>query len=304
MEGIRSFLDSSSINGLNHISTTRGLSRLFWIFVVFSGFVVSGFLIHQSFQSWDQHPIVTTIETLPADEMKLPKVTVCPPKNSFTDLNYDLMLARNITFTNEMIEEMTIYAKYAIDIGYLKYLTKLEDRNLFYNWYMGISPIELPRLTKEPTEPNKPNPKLDYTLISYALSGNISTENFGKKLSMDLLERNVDYTIQIIVPEEFQNNENITINLRLEWLLTEKGFIRISSGAKIQVRQDFKELSIVTNEITNNRIFVNYNHRIKTSEDLQLDHNPGFKFGWSYSGINLTSTPKPVTFGSGELSSS
>ena len=87
---------------------------------------MSGFLIHQSFQTWEQQPIVTTIETLPAEQMKLPKVTVCPPKNSFTDLNYDLMLAKNVTFTSEKIEELSNYAEYAIDIGNLKYLNKLE----------------------------------------------------------------------------------------------------------------------------------------------------------------------------------
>lgn len=249
MEGIRSFLDTSSINGLNHISTTRGLSRLFWIFVVFSGFVVAGFLIHQSFQSWEQQPIVTTIETLPADEMKLPKVTVCPPKNMFTDLNYDLMLARNMTFTKEMIQEINNYAEYAIDIGYLKYLSKLEDKNHFSNWYNGISPIEVPILWKNKNA--APHPMLRYNLISYALSGNITTENFGKKMNFDLFERNVDYSVMIILPAEFLN-ENITINLKLEWLRTEKGKVRMSRDSrKDYTLQDFREYSIALNKLNN-----------------------------------------------------
>ena len=129
--------------------------------------------------------------------------------------------------------------------------------------------------------------------------------NFGAKLSMVQPGRNVEYNLEIIVPEEFRNNENITIDLKLEWLYTENGNFRMS-GTKIEVRQDFKEISFKANRITNNRIYVNYNHKIKTGKDFQVDYNPGFKLGWSYSGegIDLTSSPKPVTFRSGELTNS
>ena len=81
MENIQSFLNTSSINGLNHISNTQNLSKLFWIFVVFIGFTLSGVLIHQSFEAWKQSPISTTIESVPIAEITFPKVTVCPPKN-------------------------------------------------------------------------------------------------------------------------------------------------------------------------------------------------------------------------------
>ena len=35
-----------------------------------------------------------------------PKVTVYPPKNTYTDLNYNLMLAENFTLTEEMRNEL------------------------------------------------------------------------------------------------------------------------------------------------------------------------------------------------------
>ena len=97
MEGITTFLESSSIHGLTYISTTRKYARLFWILVVITGFSVASFLIKESFDSWSESPVKTTIETLPIAEIKLPKVTVCPPKNTFTDLNYDLMMTENMT---------------------------------------------------------------------------------------------------------------------------------------------------------------------------------------------------------------
>ena len=86
MEGLRTFLESSTIHGLGYISTTRKLVRFFWIVVVILGFTGAGVIIYQSFQDWQDNPITTTIETRPIREITYPKVTVCPPKNTYTDL--------------------------------------------------------------------------------------------------------------------------------------------------------------------------------------------------------------------------
>ena len=81
MEGLKTFLESSTIHGLTYISTTQKYARLFWIFAVAIGFSGAVILIKESFQSWTESPIKTTVETLPISILKLPKVTVCPPKN-------------------------------------------------------------------------------------------------------------------------------------------------------------------------------------------------------------------------------
>ena len=88
MESIRNFLESSTIHGLSYISTTRKYVRVFWILVVIGGFSGAGVLIFTAFQSWADSPVKTTIETHPISEITFPKVTVCPPKNTFTNLNY------------------------------------------------------------------------------------------------------------------------------------------------------------------------------------------------------------------------
>ena len=95
MDNIKNFLESTTIHGLNYISTTRKLVRLFWIIVVIGGFTGAGILIHTAFQSWADSPVKTTEETLPITDIIFPKVTVCPPKNTYTDLNYDLMMTEN-----------------------------------------------------------------------------------------------------------------------------------------------------------------------------------------------------------------
>ena len=92
MENINSFLKSSTIHGLSYIATNRKFVKLFWIIVVITGFTCASILIYQSFEDWYESPVKTTEEALPISDLKLPKVTVCPPRNSYTDLNYDLIL--------------------------------------------------------------------------------------------------------------------------------------------------------------------------------------------------------------------
>ena len=91
MEYVANFLESSTIHGLAYIATSRKYVRLFWIVVVIAGFTVAGILIQTSFQSWNDSPVKTTIETHSISKITFPKVTVCPPKNTYTDFNYDLM---------------------------------------------------------------------------------------------------------------------------------------------------------------------------------------------------------------------
>ena len=103
----RLFLESSTIHGLSYISSSRSLcGKIFWLFVVLTGFTCALLLIHQSFDSWNQSPIKTTIENRPIEEIHFPKVTVCPPRNTFTNLNYDLMnMSGNWVFTAQELSE-------------------------------------------------------------------------------------------------------------------------------------------------------------------------------------------------------
>ena len=106
MEGVRTFLESSTIHGLTYISTTRRWARLVWSLIVIAGFTSAGYLIHSSFQSWAESPIKTTIETLPISELTFPKITVCPPRNTYTSLNYDLVMTDEMNISNEFRKEL------------------------------------------------------------------------------------------------------------------------------------------------------------------------------------------------------
>ena len=132
MENFKQFLETASINGLNHISSTRNLTRLFWILVVAMGFIVASFLTWESFQSWADNPVRTTTRTVPMSEIKFPKVTVCPPRNTFTDLNYDLMITENVTLSNDQKDELYEYVVELIDEHlYMDPWDRMHEENRF-----------------------------------------------------------------------------------------------------------------------------------------------------------------------------
>ena len=100
MSVLTSFLENSSIHGLGFIAQTRACVRVFWVIVVICGFALAS-LIMISFQDWAENPVTTTIETLPIAKVPFPRITVCPPKNTFTNLNYDLLFASNVSMSKE-----------------------------------------------------------------------------------------------------------------------------------------------------------------------------------------------------------
>ena len=107
----KQFLESSTIHGLVYISTESKFARLFWMLVVSTGFIIATLLINDAYTNWSESPIKTTIEKRSISEITFPKVTVCPPKNTFTDLNYDLMMLENMTMTDETRKEFLNISK-------------------------------------------------------------------------------------------------------------------------------------------------------------------------------------------------
>ena len=110
MEGLKEFLESSTIHGFTYISTIRTpVLKLFWICVVIAGFITASILIDRSFSAWEQSPIETSIETFSISKLKdlFPKVTVCPPKGTSTSLNYDLTKVENLTLDKNEIDKIS-----------------------------------------------------------------------------------------------------------------------------------------------------------------------------------------------------
>ena len=196
MDEVKLYLESSTIHGLNNIATSKKNVRLFWIIVVISGFTGASVMICQSAKTWEETPVKTTIETLPISEITLPKVTVCPPENTFTNLNYDLMRIENITLDNEARKNLTNYASDLLlehlNDTVLKDLSVLQDKDRYYNWYYGNSEVAIL------------NPDYDYDHVDMttgAKSGNVSTQHFGESFDPDKVELNMNLAIVIISPK-------------------------------------------------------------------------------------------------------
>ena len=84
METVRNFLESSSICGLSHISTSKSRTwKVFWVVVVLTSLIMTGYLTAQAFVDWAKYPISTTTETFPITEVAFPNIVVCPPKEAF-----------------------------------------------------------------------------------------------------------------------------------------------------------------------------------------------------------------------------
>ena len=95
MNILREFLESSTIHGLAHISTSRSKrAKSVWFFCVLVSFSIAIFLIWKTTKEIQDDPFSTAITTHPIRELDFPMVTICPPKGTNTAINNGLMKAR------------------------------------------------------------------------------------------------------------------------------------------------------------------------------------------------------------------
>ncbi len=284
MESVGVFLESSTIHGLTYISTTRKYARLFWILVVIGGFVGASLLIKESFNSWSESPVKTTIETLPISEITFPKVTVCPPKNTFTDLNYDLMMTENIKLTVEARDEMFKYAVEVINEDSFSgnNWTKLHEEDKFYNWYHGYTMIESPFYDSN---------GLNIYINTAATSGVVTTQHYGDQFMPELVERKLWYNVRVYSPESVKKNENVTLHFRVEKV----SMTGLASNSKDKVKmgglvRDADQTTAYTNSTPTKSRVMDLSRDV-SSEDVEtqrLDLMPGFKFSWWYTGAEVS----------------
>ena len=287
MDGVRSFLESSTIHGLSYISTSRGLAKFFWTFVVFSGFTLAATLIYESFQDWNDNPITTTIETLSLKEVTLPKITVCPPKSTFTNLNYDLMMIRNMTLDSQSRSDLTKYAVQLIqDHNFAELIANLsliEEENRYYNWYNSYTMMNLPYWGPDTSSTcnnlNCARVQLRYNIYTIASSGNLSTRSFGEKFNARTIEKNLFVIIRHIVSPENKINENITLQFEVE-KNTMKG-IDTYTG-ELNTRNESYQLKF--SPPGKGKLFTSYRDvSLEDLLDLEMDLMPGFRLNWKHS---------------------
>ena len=252
-----------------------------------TGFSAASFMIYQSFQAWEESPVSTNIETLPITEITFPKVTVCPPKGTYTDLNYDLMITEKMVLDNEV---RTNLSKYAVELlqDHLHHVvmtnfSKLQEDNMYRKWYLGYSKIQGPEYKGSFTD-------IQLHLNSDATSGTITTEHYGEKFDADKVEPDIRYVISIHPPESVLGAcSGVTLHFEVE----KNSMQNIVSGWEVY-REDLQSGFAVVNadikNITRNycppgkkREF--YSQRKVSSEDIKnvdMEFMPGFKLKWHY----------------------
>ena len=292
MENLKTFLESSTIHGLSYIATGKRNVRLFWILVVIAGFTVAGILIQTSFQSWNESPVKTTIETHPIAEITFPKVTVCPPKNTYTNLNYDLMMTENMTLDNDTRQEL---ANYAVQMLYehlydniMSNVKKSVDNDRYFNWYHGYTAIKVP--TKDS------NGHVSYDMRTAATFGSISTQYFGEQFDAAKVETDIWYTVGVSPPASVRNNPNVTLHIDIEKVSLED----LSSGQdKLYLPGRMRRMLKTSHRTFNftpptQDYWIRLDRKVLPSDMKKkvMDLMPGFKITWHYSGIEVE--PKSI----------
>ena len=294
MEDIRKFLESSTIHGMAHISTARtSVVKCIWVFVVLSGFIGAVALINKSFIDWSESPITTTIETLPIEKITFPKVTVCPPKNTYTELNYDLIMTESMTLTDEDKQTLSNLAMSLLldhsNNRTMANLAAIQDEKRYHNWYHGFTKINLLPPINHRDCMNRPELS---SVETYASSGSILTSNYGDNFSKDKVEPRTCIIIKLSPSRSTRNDTNAILHMKID----KKTMTDLSSIGADMMNLNDNDLSEKDNYIFNQTFPRNQAlklYRAVALEDIwssEMKKLPGFNFTWHYSG-NITEEP-------------
>ena len=216
LAGIREYLDSSSIHGLAFISNSKSSSRVFWTAVVLCSLLASGYLIERSFSNWIDYPVSTTEKTLPIDKASLPLITVCPPKDTFTNLNYDLRKGENRKLEEDTINLMTFPMFEIIQQEFIQpamaAFNFIKEKNKNRNYYYGYDAVDL-----KADIPNKNQTRnLLLTSGSAAISGSVRSPYFAEPYSESEFFEELRFQFDIKIPEHIEKNQSIFLFIKIK----------------------------------------------------------------------------------------
>ena len=249
-------------------------------------------MIHEAFSSWKKSPITTKIETLPISEIKFPNVTICPPKNSYLNLNYDIIQSENITLGNDtradlitsVVDELLNHEidkiQEEIYNEVMRNLSKLEYPDRFYNWYHGLTFMKYPYYKWG---------DLNFFEYPTATSGNLTTQYFGDKFNASKVEHEFFIRIRVQVPESGLDDDNTTLMMEVKKKTMEE--LTDPDFDKMRFCNDCTDIDTNATEWSKNitapdedyyYIYLDRMTTIDVINNLELDMMPGFTFTWNY----------------------
>ena len=198
-----------------------------WFLVFLLSLSISAFFINLSATDWAENPVSTDIETLPISDIRLPGITVCPPKGSHTALNYDLVKAENITLSKEDREEMfNVALDLLIEEDLETVIDNLEsfvEEDRPRNWYEEQSTLLLPGNSKHFQD------QQDYLFVTSATSGSVSTPWIGEDFNEQKFRKDARWTYEIRLYKKYIKQpagKYFVLNLNID--ISDLGFERLT----------------------------------------------------------------------------
>ena len=216
MDILREFLDKSTIHGLAHISDVSSKAgKVLWATVVIAGFCTAGFLIQSSYEEWETTPVATSISTHPIAALPLPIITICPPEQSNTALNVDLVRAGNISLTDSDRQAL---------INVSRHLFIHEPSMNFVDLARRLTNKEdIPQLMKQtrsyptPYENTDRGSNMGFEIWSTELEGSYKSPGFGSRRICSGNDPNIHFTLyipqKVAMKEEDLTGETFNIDI-------------------------------------------------------------------------------------------
>ena len=281
LEELNQFLSSSTIHGLAHIPASQRLWRLFWILIVTAGFTVSSVLIWMSFSGWRESPISTTIAIKPITELRFPNITVCPPRNTATVLNYHLELAKAGSLSNQTRQELREYFyQNLLEIGYEEMWRNLSlhlEQDGLRKWYLGLSQITLPYFNTELD-------RMFYYYGTVAPSGEVTTPLFGQPWNITNFDRAYYYRVIFYKPWK-DTARPISIVFQLEQdILTELTGQDEMDSLTWTFHKDETNITKETSMVNQQYYYIGMRRLISEEEAARIrrEKMPGIRVSWHY----------------------
>lgn len=210
MESCTEFLETTTIHGIPRIGSAKKILKLFWLLIVFIGFSSAFYLIYNALKSYQESPIMTTLETFPIAEAKFPKVTVCPPKGTLTNMNYDLTKVGGKSMSGDDKEE---FVKVVTDLIIDQEIQDIVEQdssykmeNKYKSWFHGFTQFELPQFKQ----------KESFIIFSTENSSAIETPYYGQNYSSSTFPFKLNYILAVHPPSNVTDPENYRSVLEIE----------------------------------------------------------------------------------------
>ena len=191
---LRDFLETSTIHGLAYISNVPSKTgKVLWLIIVIAGFCTSGYLIIDSFKEWEETPIDTSISTHPIANLPLPIITICPPENSNTALNVDLVRTGNISLSDAERQALVNVSRHFFihrtSQNFVEFARTMINENVLLKAKTRSYPI--------PQENTDPGSTQGFEIWSTELEGSYTSPGFRSRRKCSQKHPNIIFTLYI-----------------------------------------------------------------------------------------------------------